>query len=283
VGHRRWVVYPQTQYMGTGDVPEGSGNGAANALWTQDSNLWGTRPATRDGFVAWPPPGYVPYQVVYARWSLSMKNANFSGATVSMTENGSPISVTVDQRMSVQNSAPENSIVWRPVNLADSYVWPKPSSDTAYAVNINNVVVGGSARNYSYTVRVFDPQTGGVVTPTPSIFANGSGGPITISRSTAVTVSVALNPGSYLSQNGDWFLWVNHGSIWYTYNLNGSFSPGTRTTYQGPLASLGTRTLFSVPSLPAGQFVVWFGVDTLMNGVRDTGKDYWDSVTVNVN
>ena len=46
-GHRRWVLYPQTQVMGTGDVPQ-SGGGSnpyppANALWVFDGNLRGTR------------------------------------------------------------------------------------------------------------------------------------------------------------------------------------------------------------------------------------------------
>ncbi len=68
VGHRRWILYPQTMTMGTGDVPQ-SGPAAnpyppANALWVFDG-LYGTaRPATRAAYVAWPPPGFVPYQVV---------------------------------------------------------------------------------------------------------------------------------------------------------------------------------------------------------------------------
>ena len=52
VGHRRWMLYPQTQKMGTGDVPQ-SGPAAnpyppANALWVFDGNFGTTRPATRD-------------------------------------------------------------------------------------------------------------------------------------------------------------------------------------------------------------------------------------------
>ena len=31
VGHRRWILYPQTQTMGTGDVPDTGANSAANA------------------------------------------------------------------------------------------------------------------------------------------------------------------------------------------------------------------------------------------------------------
>ncbi|NJL06145.1 MAG: hypothetical protein HC911_14825, partial [Chloroflexaceae bacterium] len=67
VGHRRWIFFPQTLTMGTGDVPSIDRSWGANALW-----VFGSRSPTRtarDEFVAWPPPGFVPYQIVYPRWS----------------------------------------------------------------------------------------------------------------------------------------------------------------------------------------------------------------------
>ena len=75
---------PQTQIMGTGDIPPVGGR-TANALWVIDDHTWDPRPATRDGFVAWPPAGYVPYQVVFPRWSFSYPDADFSQATVTLT------------------------------------------------------------------------------------------------------------------------------------------------------------------------------------------------------
>ena len=33
VGHRRWILYPQTQIMATGDVPAEGTNNSANATW----------------------------------------------------------------------------------------------------------------------------------------------------------------------------------------------------------------------------------------------------------
>ena len=69
--------------MGTGDVP--SANNLWNDLWVFDTNYSAPRPGTRDGFVAWPPKGYVPYQAVYPRWSFSYPGADFSGASVTMS------------------------------------------------------------------------------------------------------------------------------------------------------------------------------------------------------
>ncbi|MDY0040810.1 MAG: CAP domain-containing protein [Desulforhabdus sp.] len=53
VGHRRWLLYPQSQSMGTGDIPPTSGYWSANALRVMD-NYGAARPATREEYVAWP-------------------------------------------------------------------------------------------------------------------------------------------------------------------------------------------------------------------------------------
>jgi uncharacterized protein YkwD len=151
VGHRRWVLYPQTQEMGTGDIPEGGGYWAANALWVFDSHIWDERPETREEYVAWPPPGYVPYQVVFPRWSFSYAGANFGSATVSMSSGGSGVDVTVKP---VENGYGENTLVWEP---AASF--GPPGADTTYSVSVKNVLIKGSPRNFSYDVIVFDPAT----------------------------------------------------------------------------------------------------------------------------
>jgi hypothetical protein len=169
VGHRRWMLYPQTKLMGTGDVV--SGFNLWNALWIRDNNYGGPRPATRDEFVAWPPKGYVPYQVVFPRWSFSFPNANFSGATVTMTRGGSPVPIQLE---AVTPNIGDNSIVWVADNrsITDWLVFVNPpSGDTTYNVTISNVVVGGQTRNFAYQVIVFDPGAGPVFTPDPPVLS----------------------------------------------------------------------------------------------------------------
>ena len=156
VGHRRWIIYPQTQHMGTGDLPNDGAGRAANALWIMDEHLWDPRPSTREEYVAWPPPGYVPYQVVCPYWSFSYASANFSGAAVSMTENGTAVSVALE---TVANGYGENTLVWTPKGMGSRDVWPKPSADTHYRVTLSNVFIGGSPRSFTYTVTVIDPAT----------------------------------------------------------------------------------------------------------------------------
>jgi hypothetical protein len=174
VGHRRWILYPQTQTMGTGDVP---GNGtyySANALWVFDGNYGGSRPATRDSFVAWPPKGFVPAPVVYARWSFSYPGASFTAATISMHCNGSNLAL---QQLAVHDGYGENTIVWEP-----SACSMPAGADAVATVTVSNVVIGGLPQTFSYTVRIFDPNT--LVTDRLGCFrggmwlldANGNGG-----------------------------------------------------------------------------------------------------------
>ncbi|MCG6880051.1 MAG: choice-of-anchor D domain-containing protein [Deltaproteobacteria bacterium] len=173
VGHRRWALYPQTQMMGTGDVPSDAPyyQWTANALWVFDSHIWEPRPATREEYVAWPPPGYVPYQVVYPRWSFAYDDADLSGATVTMTQDGSPVSVTQE---TYSPGYGENTLVWRPFNMAYDATWPTEHLAT-YEVTISNVVISRAPRSFTYSVTVFDPAE---PLPRPEIEIRGNGSTI---------------------------------------------------------------------------------------------------------
>ncbi|HXI70581.1 MAG TPA: CAP domain-containing protein [Verrucomicrobiae bacterium] len=160
--HRRWILYPQTQVMGTGDVPMQGNFFQANATWVFDANYGGPRPATRTPFVAWPPAGYAPYSVVYPRWSFALSNADLSTATISMKSNG--VSVAVIRETYVADFYGENTIVWYPSNLDpvnQNTVFPFNGTDTVYSVTISNVITATGNQNYAYTVTVFDPAVPG--------------------------------------------------------------------------------------------------------------------------
>ncbi|MDK2126196.1 CAP domain-containing protein [Parachitinimonas caeni] len=171
VGHRRWILYPQTRFMGTGDVDGSIAGTSSNSLWVFDGNSGSARPTVRDEFVAWPPKGYVPYRTVYPRWSFSYPGADFSAAQISMTENGAPLATKAE---AVQNGYGENTLVWYPGSYTDGSTWPKPQADTAYTVTIQNVKIGGAAKSFSYTVTVFDPDTTGPDTVAQTISGSSS-------------------------------------------------------------------------------------------------------------
>ena len=187
LGHRRWVLYPQTQTMGTGDVPTQSPHFAANALWVFDSNLNGTRPTVRDEFVAWPPPGFVPYQLVFPRWSFSYPGANFSSATVTLTRNNQTLANTLEP---IVNGYGENTIAWIPADqpVDDPRGLPVPAQDVVTTVAINGVVIGGQTRNFTYTVKIFDPAKTGADTVLANITGPGAISPDTTAEFTCAAV-----------------------------------------------------------------------------------------------
>ena len=189
-GHRRWILYPQTQSMGTGDVSASGGNNSANGLWVFDGNYGTARPATRDAFVAWPPNGYVPYQVVWPRWSFSYPSADFTAATVTMTRNGSSVPVALEP---IANGYGENTLVWVTDNLNASlpYTPSPPGSDTVNAVTISNVMIGGASHTFNYQVIVFDPAQGGP--PAVPLVGINTPGPWSVVSGTVNVSGWALN------------------------------------------------------------------------------------------
>jgi hypothetical protein len=219
VGHRRWILYPQTQIMGTGDVPDEGTNWAVNATWIFDANISGPRPATRTPYCAWPPAGYVPYQVVYPQWSFALSNADLSAATVTMASNGVKVAVA---RQSYATGYGENTLVWYPTNLNPSTgaTFPFGSTDTVYSVTVSNVVTSAGAQNYSYTVTLFDPATTG---PDYSpLLISGPSQP-DINTGNAYTCTPAANPNTTGYQwataqatNGSFVDNATNGSTYFT-------------------------------------------------------------------
>ncbi len=186
VGHRRRLFYPNARTMGTGDVPLGAGGLPANAIWVFDDTAVVTRPATREPFVAWPPPGYVPYRFVWQRWSVSLPDANFQGASVQMTSNGIPVGTVV---LPVAEGKADPTLVWA-LQGTDPLLYgthERPNADVLYGVTVRNVRVGNVSRDVSYTVRVFDPDAPAPPAPAPVVTGPAQarvGEPVTFSLST---------------------------------------------------------------------------------------------------
>ena len=152
---------PQLEQIGSGDVVDSADNFRVNVLYLiTSSNLNAARPGPRDGFVAWPPPGYVPYQVVHPYWSFSIAGADLISASVRMLKDGMPISVTVAP---VVMRYGDNTLAWVPLGLdaGDSTVrWPQPESghESVYTVIVDHVGVNNAYRSFAYTVTVIDPE-----------------------------------------------------------------------------------------------------------------------------
>ena len=279
-GHRRWILYPQTLTMGSGDVPQ-SGPAAnpyppANALWVFDG-LYGTaRPATRAAYVAWPPPGFVPYQVVAPRWSFSYPGADFTNASVSMQRNGAAVPVRQEQ---VVTGYGENTIVWVPDNLdASAYFQPTaPAVDTTSTVTLTNVLISGAPQTFSYSVTVFDPDTAPGSSfqfqpPSASIGSGGSSGASSLVVIPASTTWTAVSSAAWLtltsaasgtgSTSTSWSATANSSSYQRTATIRGGTATFTVvqdgapcsyafSAYSGTLPATGGSGSFTITSTPS--------------------------------
>lgn len=167
-GHRRWVLYPPQMDMGSGSTDGVNGlDVGSQALWVV-ANAFGARPSSPD-WVAFPSPGYVPYQLVFPpaftgfganRWTLSRNLAmadfppidasvDFSAATVTMTQDGSPVPLTVVSRTDQFGDA---TLVWEPSGMS----FTPGSPDVVIDVLVEDVEVDGVMTDHSYSVILFD-------------------------------------------------------------------------------------------------------------------------------
>jgi uncharacterized protein YkwD len=172
VGHRRWVLFPPLLQMGSGDVPFNAGGPAANSLVVFNGVATDPAPVLREaeGFVAWPPRGFVPYGVVYPRWSFSYAGADFSAATVTMRK-ASGASVALVQQP-VANGYGLNTLVWEPSAASSGFDGSRPNADLPFDITIGNVRIGGQPRSFSYRVTIVDinlPPRNLALAPTPLV------------------------------------------------------------------------------------------------------------------
>lgn len=232
-GHRRWVLYPPETLMGTGDV-DGTTDSAvlgSNVLWILDTASFADpAPAARDGFVAWPPPGFVPYKLISPRWSFSYPDADFSAATVSMTRQGNAVPVRLEALVS---GAGDNTLVWVPDHLDanDPPAPVAPESEVAASVTVANVMVNGAARSFTYAVTPFDPTLPGADTVYPVL-----GGPAQPAVGAASTYTFNAVPGA------TGYRWHASGMTPLVLDLDAENGPGDVTVSPAG-ASLVTTTL----------------------------------------
>ncbi|HSH16830.1 MAG TPA: hypothetical protein VLD18_12390, partial [Verrucomicrobiae bacterium] len=71
-------------------------------------------------------------------------------ATVTMDCDGTPVTVVQE---TISGGLGDNSLVWQPQGLATS----APDPDRTYTVTLDNVMVNGSPRSFTYNVVVMDP------------------------------------------------------------------------------------------------------------------------------
>lgn len=114
----------------------------------------------------------------------------------------------------------------------------------------------------------------------PDIKVNGSNGPITLSQSDSLTVTVALDNND-ITDNADWWLAVETPFGLYFYTFDG-WTTDWVPVYQGPLFYLDSYQVLTVAvsELQPGTYTFYFGVDTNMDGNVTWNSLCYDSAVV---
>lgn len=182
-GHRRWILYTRQASFGHGATS------STDALWVFNSPV---TPTAVPAFIAYPPAGYVPRNLVPARWSFSIPGANFSSSTVTVTsQTGAPVSLTQN---AVQNGYGDNTFTWdiHPADLAWTGVL-----DKAFDVRVAGVKIGGVTQpDYVYRIVAIDPSTPGLTLAATNPSCGGA------SMNGSITATFDRGAKSYLWNNG---------------------------------------------------------------------------------
>ena len=152
VGHRRWNLLPNATKFATGDQPGSSASKPPTNVFyvLQKPSEMLDRPS---GFVAYPPAGFFPVNINSPYWSLSCNGADFTFATVKMTDaNGNSVPI-LDTKRSIDYGDP--AIVWEVGPAVDIRSVAK---DTTFNVRISGIGGVGIPTSYNYAVTLINPD-----------------------------------------------------------------------------------------------------------------------------
>jgi uncharacterized protein YkwD len=144
LGHRSWLILDSLDAIATGDTTASQSWPASNAINLSAS---ASRP-TRDGFAAYPNPGWFPAPLLHQAWSLQRPGADFSQARVALaTASGAPIPARI-----IYAGAVVTPVIGFVPDL------PTPAEDTVVRVTVSNVTVAGARTAFTYDVALFVPN-----------------------------------------------------------------------------------------------------------------------------
>lgn len=141
LGHRRWILYSRLGTVGIGNTS------SASALHVIGG--WTPERYSETDWVSWPPPGFVPEDVIYPRWSTSFVGdgvVDFSDAQVTVTRDGESLDVTM---LPVVAGFADPTLGWE-VDTAGA-----APGDNDYVVDVTGVTVGDTEVSRTYTVTSF--------------------------------------------------------------------------------------------------------------------------------
>lgn len=145
-GHRRWILNPYNTVFGLGSTLDAM---CLKVYATEDVNVSASNNHYNfndSQYVAWPSADYFPLDIAPSRWSFSLDGADFKGVNISVTCNGVPLRVIIEQQ---HQGYALNTVVWTLDKL--------PVKDLVYVVKLSNVVNKHKVKKtFSYKVIFLD-------------------------------------------------------------------------------------------------------------------------------
>jgi hypothetical protein len=231
--------------------------------------------------------------IIWQSTDLRLDTGDIAGASGSfapqISNSDSSIYVTWQDYRSGQrdiyfNYSTDGGVTWQEIDAridigdiagASDSLWPQISNSGS-----NVYIVWMDERNGNSDIYF---NTNSAVDPLPDIKANGSDGPITITHSDLLTITVEFDAGDYSGVEADWFLVAMTPLGWYHYALKAGWIPGREVTFQTPLRDVPSREVLNMSGLPAGDYTFYFGVDLLQNGLISMRYAFYDRVSVTIN
>ncbi|MCK5742569.1 MAG: T9SS type A sorting domain-containing protein [Chlorobi bacterium] len=211
LGHRRWIINPFVKYMSFGRVdgkPKSGGTWNVSAMsWHYVNNTDANISGLDKDFVAYPYGNYPPY-LVKKDWLLSFtviadktnkwKNngnaVNYSNVSIEMTpEGGSKITIA------------SGSYGWDfdGYGIPNCLKWQYPSTlkeNITYTVDIKNVKVNGTSKDYSYQFKLTEAS---VPPPSAPTLASPADGSVEVQLEAELKWNIGDNASGYSVQVSD--------------------------------------------------------------------------------
>lgn len=187
VGHRRLLLVSEATDFATGDFPgESAFLPPSNVMYVIQRNEE-LSPLPESRFISYPPKGYFPASLNGRFWSLSHKDANFSSATVQITDaSGAKVPIILARS---DSSFGEPAFVWQ---VSGAAAERNVMADRKYRVTVQGIQGTGLPSSYEYEVTLINPDILRRVSPIS--------GPSTAKRGNKIILTINPISGARKSQ-----------------------------------------------------------------------------------
>ncbi|CAN5437880.1 hypothetical protein BH09BAC5_BH09BAC5_21370 [soil metagenome] len=176
-GHRSWLLNSRAFKFGFGATP---GSYAVRDFATSEEKDTSTFHGNVPEYFGYPFKGFVPFQVVYGKWSFSVtKEADFSSAVVEVKSGDKKVNCAIVSRG--KKNYGDMTLVWTISGIKDEFYYSALDNEgnkyiyynmnvkkksfeelgllnQKITVKISNVKVDGKMKSYTYFFTIFDPD-----------------------------------------------------------------------------------------------------------------------------